>query len=211
MKRATLVIFVLVATIAVSFLLPKPKYESLDILSTLNIPEKFAGWKSMDVSKEFNLKDDRYNFISDVFARLYMNKNGKQLLFLILDAGNFHNPKVCYKSSGFSVNDLGNVTISTDYSKFNAKAIYMERQSAGMNLYYWLVIDKKIESWTGQKLVEFWSSLFNKKKSGLMVRLEIPVSEGGIKLGREFLKNLNTALTLEQKEYLFGEEGFKQK
>ncbi len=192
----------------VSFLLPKPKYQSLNILTELKIPTEFGDWTSIDLSKELNLQDDRYNFISNVFARLYKNSQGNQLLFLILDAGNFHNPKICYTRSGFSVKDLGDVNFSTSTAAFKANALYMQRHNQGIMMFYWLCIDKKIVNWTGQKITELWSSLLNQKKVGLMVRLEIQTrGESGKKylaLGREFISSLNGYLTAEEKEYLFG-------
>ena len=208
MNRPLLTFILLFAAITAAFLVPKPKYTSLNLLKDLNIPAEFPGWRSIDVSKELNLKDDRYNFISDVFARVYQNRYGEQLLFLVLDAGNFHNPKVCYTSSGFSIKEMGTVKIPTTDKPFEATGLFMKRQDAGQVMLYWLCIDKEIVSWTGQKMTEFWASLFNQKKSGLMVRLEIPLkgrSEGyGVKLGSDFIETLSRALNAEQKEYLFG-------
>jgi EpsI family protein len=213
MKKPIVISLLLIVAIAASFLLPKQKYASLNILENLNIPTEFPGWTSIDFSKELNLQDDRYNFISDVFARVYQNRKGEQLLLLVLDAGNFHNPKVCYRSSGFSVKELGDAKFSTPNTAFKANALLMERQKLGMYMYYWLCIDKKIVDWTGQKVTEFWSSLSQKKKTGLMVRMEIPTSdkskstrtpEASLALGREFLQTLSNHLTTEQKEYLFG-------
>lgn len=205
----------LVSAIAVSFLLPKPKYESLNILSNLNMPVEFAGWKSTDISKQLNiregdLKDDRYNFVNDIFARVYKNNKGQELLLLILDAGNFHNPKVCYTSSGFAIRDMGEVNFQTNEKTFHATALQMSKQEYQMSLFYWLTIDKKIVNWTGQKITEFWSSLLNKKKAGLMVRLEIPSLKGregdSLLLGRDFIQTLDQELNTEQKEYLFGRQ-----
>jgi len=208
MKKPFLITILLLVTIVVSFLIPKPKYVSLNILDTLDIPTIFPGWRSVDVSKQLNLKDDRYNFISDVFARMYQNLEGEQLLFLILDAGNFHNPKVCYTSSGFAIKELGKIDFMIKNDVFQATGLSMEKPNLRMNMFYWLCIDKKIVDWTGQKMIELWSSLSNKKKAGLMVRLEIPsdskTSEEALALGRDFIKTLNRFLTPEQREYLFG-------
>jgi EpsI family protein len=203
-----------ITAMAVSFLIPVPKYTSLNILKEINIPTEFPGWRSFDVSKQLNLKDDRYNFISDVFARIYQNRKGQQLLFLVLDAGNFHNPKVCYTSSGFDVKELDSVELSSTEGPFNSSALLMQREKGGLFMFYWLCIDKKIVGWTGQKMLELWSSLSNKKKAGIMVRIEIPLGEitdknivqdNSIALGRDFIQALDKSLTLDQKEYLFGQ------
>jgi EpsI family protein len=208
MKRFMALGVLLLLAAGVAFLIPKPEYTSLNVLEELDIPKHFSGWTSQDVAHELNLKDERYNFISDIFARLYENEQGQQLLFLILDAGNFHNPRICYNSSGFSVRDLGTVPMKMGTRTIEANALIMERQNLSVHMFYWLCIDQKIVDWTGQKILEFWASLFNKKKAGLMVRLEIYSqnisSEEAQQLGRQFIRDLNGHLPERQKEYLFG-------
>ncbi|MCA9399083.1 MAG: EpsI family protein [Candidatus Omnitrophica bacterium] len=209
MKRAVLISIMLILTMVISFLVPKPKYEGTNILDNMNIPKSFPGWRSYDISKELDLKDERYNFISDAFARVYLNRKGEAVLLLVLDAGNFHNPKVCYTSTGFNVQELEKVRFDLSSTSVDANALYMERQESGMALLYWLIIDKKPVTWTQQKVLELWSSLFNKKKTGLMVRMEIPLNKGrtqeeALALSREFIQSLNQSLTTEQKSYLFG-------
>ena len=89
--RLYISITLLLATIVIAFGLPKPRYKSPEIISQLDIPTAMGDWHSEDVSEQLNLqKDDRYAFISDVFARQYSSLFGGRLLFLVLDAGNFH-------------------------------------------------------------------------------------------------------------------------
>lgn len=207
MKRPHIISIVLFLVIGVAFGIPRPKYESLKILSSLNLPTRFAGWDSIDYAGELDLREDRYNFISDIFARLYKNRRGEYLLFLVLDAGNFHNPQVCYTSSGFKVEETAGIKIPIPDRTIVASALFMERHDLNMTMLYWLCIDKKIVDWAGQKFIELWSSIFNKKKAGLMVRLEIPTTgdrQAAMDLAKEFIEDLNNNLTEEQKEYLFG-------
>ncbi|MBN1587105.1 MAG: EpsI family protein [Candidatus Omnitrophica bacterium] len=207
-RRPLPILALLLAIMGAAFLLPKPRYASLDILAELDIPMAFADWKGREVAGELNLKDDRYNFVNDVCARIYQNSKGEQLLFLVLDAGNFHNPKVCYTSSGFVVKDLGNKQFEAGDTSFEAQALSMQRQSYEVLLFYWLCIDRKIKSWTGQKVSELWASLTNRKKAGLMVRLEILAKERqqeqGYALGRRFIGDLSKSISTEDREYLFG-------
>ncbi|MCG8430629.1 MAG: EpsI family protein [Candidatus Omnitrophica bacterium] len=208
MKRPALLSLLLLITIAVSFLLPKPEYAGVNILKELRIPHAFAGWRSQDASWQLDMQDDRYNFITDAFLRLYQNRQGDQIMFLILDAGNFHNPKVCYTSSGFSVQELEDVESKTRHNTFKAQALYLEKEPDALTMLYWLCIDRKMVDWTGQKMIELWSSLMNRKKAGLMVRLEIHAGiktrEECIALGQDFIRTLQNYLTTEEKEYLFG-------
>ncbi len=211
MKRPVLISILILAAMCCAFILPKPKYESLDILSSLEIPTRMPGWVSVDVAKELNLKDERYNFIQNAFARVYRNQYGEELLLLILDAGNFHNPKVCYTSSGFLVKEMDDTTFEAGDKSVKSVSLDMEnqKQDQGVFLFYWLCIDKKIKDWAGQKASELWASLFNKRKAGLMFRMEIPAqgrtSSQAVALGQEFVKSLSDRMPPDQRQYLFGE------
>lgn len=207
-NRPLVIIVILTLAIGACFALPKAKYTSVKIVSKLNIPERMYDWKSQDFSEKLNKDDLRYNFISDIFARLYINYYRENLLLLILDAGNFHNPKICFGASGYKIRELENLKINLDDKDFNAHALYMQKGDEGMLLVYWISIDKKIVDWTEQKWRELWYSLFNKKRTGLMIRLDIPTSpnnvENSLKLARSFIKDLSLKVSPRDAEYLFG-------
>lgn len=206
--KQILVITIIGIAMLIAFTLPKPKYQGLNILKQINIPANFGQWSGKDVSQNLNLNDDRYKFISDIFARTYTNKEGASLLLLILDAGNFHNPKVCYGSSGYTIKELGDEIIKSAGRTFRATALYTQKPGEGYVLMYWLCIDKRITGWTDQKAKEFWASLIGKKKAGLMVRLDIPSSEqttsGAIALGKRFISDLSKSLSAQDLEFIFG-------
>lgn len=215
-KKAAIVIILVILTMLVSFVLPKPKYTSPDVLSQLNIPESFDSWRSRDISNEINTDGDIYNFVSRIFARQYarsiyyslLDKDVEVLTLLILDAGNFHNPKVCYGSSGYKITELDDMELAAGSKKFEAHALSMEKGGEGLVMIYWICIDKKIVGWAGQKALELWTSLLRDKKAGLMVRLDIPARKGNpetsLRIAQEFIKDLSINLTPEQSEYLFG-------
>lgn len=208
MKNPVLIIVLLLVTMGASFFIPLPKYTSLNILSTIDIPTQMPGWRSVDVSKELNLKDERYNFINNVFARIYYNGYGEQVLFLVLDAGNFHNPKVCYTSTGFKVQELQDASFDFGQKRMHTTALHMDKPQQGLYMFYWLCIDQKIQTWGGQKLAELWSTLLNKKKAGLMVRMEIPdqfrTPQQAESLAQDLLGAINKAIKPEQREFVFG-------
>ena len=200
-----------IAAMVIAFALPKWKYRGADTLLQVNIPAEMKDWQSIDVSGSMKskMKDQEvYNFVGDVFARAYVNYLGERLLMLVLDAGNFHNPKVCYGSSGYKITELEDLELDAGGKKFMAHALYMEKGGDGLTMVYWICIDKKIVGWTEQKMIELWSSILHKKKAGLMVRLDIPTrvgnSEVSLRLARDFVKDLSRGLSPEQAEYLFG-------
>ena len=123
--RIYITTFLLLATIMVSFGLPKPKYVSPNILGKLDIPYSLSDWRSEDAGQTINQQkgDDRYNFISEIFARIYGTNHRESLLFIVLDAGNFHHPKVCFGSSGYQIKELADknntVVMVTLQRRFN--------------------------------------------------------------------------------------------
>ncbi len=195
---------------AISFGLPKSKYKSPNILLQLKIPFYADGWYGKNVSDKLNLRDERYNFISEIFARLYMNKYNESLVFLILDAGNFHNPKACFGSSGYHARDLADTEFNTGKHRFKARTIYFQKGEEGFIVIYWICIDKKRVDWTRQKLLQLWYSLFNKEKVGLMVRLDMPVNfrnfNSSVKNAQDFITDISSEIPAEQAEYIFGKQ-----
>lgn len=205
--RYIIITSILIAVIGVSYGLPKPKYTSPKIVSNLNLPYRIYSWYGRDFSGNFNPNDLRYNFISEMFAHLYTRFDDNVLL-IVLDAGNFHNPKVCFGASGYSVTDLPDTEFKAGDKKFKGKTVFFEKAGEGYLISYWLCIDKKITDWTGQKIKEFFYSILNKQKTGLMVRLEIPTKreniDSAVKLSKEFVSDLSDKLNEEQSDYLFG-------
>lgn len=208
MKKQIVVMILLAVTMAAAFGLPKPKYTSPNIIPQLEIPLVFEGWRGKDVSDELNLGDDRYKFVSKIFSGSYVNRYRENLMFLVLDAGNFHHPKVCFGSSGFEVKDLPDVEFDVDGRKIKAKALYTRKGDEGYLLIYWIAINKDIVDWTGQKFLQLWYSMFNKQKIGLMVRFDIPTSEdridSSIKLAKEFLAGVAPRIPAGYRGYMFG-------
>lgn len=214
--RLYITILLLLAAILICFALPKPKYESPDIISTLDIPTTLRDWRSKDMARELNLEgDDRYKFISNVFARLYGNRYGENLLFLVLDAGNFHHPKVCFGSSGFKMRDLDDTEFSIGNRTFKAKTLLARKGpgglpagQAGFVVIYWMVINKQRVGWTEQKFQQLWYQLFNKEKIGVMGRLDIPIEDDNtqlaINLAQKFIRDLSRAVPPDDAEHMFG-------
>lgn len=207
--KSIIVVIILLVTLAASYALPKVKYKSPDIVSTLEIPYRTGNWRGKDMSNRINQNDLRYNFISKIFTRGYVNFYGEHLLLLILDAGNFHNPKVCFGSSGYKIKDLPDVELKlTNGKNIKAKAIFADKQNGGYVLIYWITINKKVVDWTQQKILQLWYSMFNKEKVGLMVRLDIPATEStikeAIKNAQSFWDEASSQIPKEQADYLFG-------
>ncbi len=210
-KKQLITVIFLTLTIAVSFYLPRHKYTSPKIIPELKIPQNINGWwYGSDVSKKLNLQDERYNFVSDVFASVYANKYRESLLFIILDAGNFHHPKVCFGSSGYKIKETPQAAFKVGGREFKPNILFAQKGKEELLIIYWICIDKKIVNWAEQKLNQLWFSMFNKQKTGLMIRLDIPAQENkipdSISTAEEFLNDLIKNLPPEQADYIFGKK-----
>lgn len=208
-NRIIIISTLLLATMIVAFALPKPKYVSPDIIGALTIPESLSDWRSKDMAGELNLtRDDRYNFIKSAFARLYGTREQKTLLFLLLDAGNFHHPKVCFGSSGYKLRELDDTTLTLPNRSIKAKTLLAQKDTGGFVIMYWMVINQTKVNWTEQKFQQLWYQLFNKEKIGVMGRLDIPIEgndvQGAIKLAQKFIEDLSKELSDRDSEYIFG-------
>ena len=198
----------LAAAFLSAYILPKPHYAGANLLPKFAALQTLSGWTSRDVAATLDLDDERYNFISDVFARTYTAPDGRTLLFLILDAGNFHHPKVCFTSAGFDVKELRDFPVTSGGEPFAAKALYASKGPDAFLVLYWLAIDGRVVDWTGQKFNQFWSSLLHKRRPGLMVRLDIPIPkdhpEKALAFAQSFLSDVSRTLPPESAPYLFG-------
>lgn len=209
MKKIAITTFWLLITMVIAFGIPKPQYESLNILSQLKIPASLPDWQSTEMASQLKGSgDERYRFISDIFARQYTNIYRESVLFIILDAGNFHHPRACFTNAGFQLHELEDIIFNTPQKKVVAKANLFDKNGEKLLVVYWLTINGKQVDWAKQKIEELWHSLINKKKTGLMVRLDIPVRQGNIdealKLAQKFVSDLARDLPEQEQHYLFG-------
>lgn len=202
---------ILIAAITAVNTLPKPKYEGTSILSDLNMPTELRDWRSIDYSGNIaETKDDRYNFLSGAFARIFGVREGRSLLMLILDAGNFHHPQLCYAGSGFKIKELSDTELTTYRGPVRVKTFLASKEATKEKIVvmYWMCINKQKVDWTEQKFTQLWHSLFNKKQVGLMTRLDLPAGDGDIDaavaFGQRFIVDLTKEIPTEKSEWLFG-------
>lgn len=208
-KQGLIIVTILLFTSIYCFAFPKTnKYEGLNILSQFKIPLEMNGWMGKDVEQTWDREDGAYNFVSQTLDREYVNSDGNNLFLLVLDAGNFHNPKVCSDSSGYKVTELNDLEFHLLNRDFKAYSLYVEKGTDGFLIVYWMCIDKSIVDWKGQKVKQLWFSLINKKRAGLMVRLAIPAKEDTIHdaifLTKNFIIDLSQAISPEHAAYIFG-------
>jgi EpsI family protein len=206
-NKIFVVTILLLAAIAASFGVPRPKYQGLNVLAKLNVPLVIGDWQGKDVA-DLNMEDGRYNFISKIFARTYANKEGVNLDLFILDAGNFHNPKICFTGAGFKISEVPDKNFMVSGKPFRCHSLIVEKDNERYLLTYWITIDKKNVDWFEQKANQLFSSLVNRKKAGLMCRIDLPFHKGeeaaALALTERFINDLAAQTGSEGRDYIFG-------
>lgn len=208
--RYILVTSLLAASILFSFVFTnEARYRGARFIDGLDMPDTFAGWKGVDMSEKLraNLQGTGYEFISESLAYQYSDKDERGLLFLIINARDFHYPNACLINSGYEVKELDKTELNASGRIINAYTLLSDNSL----ILYWIVIDKKlVNNWAEQKMKQLYFSLFDKKNIGLLVRLDIQVegddSEQGIALARKLVNDLSGALAPEQADYIFGKK-----
>ncbi len=207
-QKPLLISILLVIAIVLAYGTPRPKYQGTVILKTITLPDKMGDWSGEDVEQKLNLGQDKYFFIDEIKTKKYVNSQGMTIYFTLLDAGNFHHPRLCFSGAGYTPEDLPDTHFEISYAKFQAPTIFFKKTGEDTLVIYWLCINKQRVDWAGQKLKEFWFSLWGKKRTGFTVRLDIPINEQNIKpalvFAQDLVKTLSSSMPRAQAEYIFG-------
>lgn len=213
MTKSYIVIIFLLSAILLSFPFSSIKYRGTNFISHLEMPSQISGLVGQDVKEalDLNSEDAKYDFISETLAYEYKDKEGNKLIFIILNAADFHHPHVCFTGAGFKIKELRDTEFNIPGSSFKAHTLFTERGEESFLSLYWISIDKKIiHDWIEQKVKQLYFSMFNRKRVGLMIRIDIPVKKENINdalaLSRQFVSDLASSLPYEKAEYIFGKK-----
>ncbi len=203
---------VIILSVSFVYLVPRAKYKGAPVTSgVLNaVPENVKSWQGTDISGMNNQeKGHVYNFISRIVAYQYENKKVSEygISFIILDAGNFHYPKVCFKGSGFVSEELPEQTLRIGKKRLKVRLLLNKKKNGSLLTVYWICIDKHIvRTWTEQKIKQLYYSLFNKDRVGLMIRVDVPLTKNikeSFDIAEEFLNDLYDVFPLDYRDYIF--------
>ena len=210
-NKHIIVVIVLLMTIIVVHYIHQAKYIGTNFISGIDIPLFFSAWQGTNVSNALNINTANadFNFINQALAHNYINREGQNLLLIILDAGNFHHPKVCFTGAGYNITELPDSEFQFSERSLKAHTLFIERGKDSFLSFYWIVIDKSVaHEWIEQKFKQLFYSLFNKKRIGLMIRMDIPAKQKDINnasiMARQFLTDLSHDLKPEDADYILG-------
>lgn len=211
-SKAIIIIVLLSLTLIATLSIPRARYVGTGFISKLSLPVSINNWKGKDITDSLDLDFDKNwnKFISESLIYEYINDAGDRLNFIILDAGNFHHPNVCFTASGFEIEELADTEFNITDRHIKAHTLFTTKSNKESISFYWIIIDKIIvESWVKQKMKQLYFSLFNRQRVGLMVRIDVPAKERNIQeailIAEEFLNKLFNVLPPEQSQFIFGE------
>lgn len=211
LTKTWIVFILLLCSVVISYSIPRATYVGSDIISKIDVPLKINEWQGKDVSDQLKLDItiDTNKFISETKIIQYINNQGDKLNFIILDAGNFHHPNVCFTAAGYEIKELDDTKFTLSGRTIQAKTLYTSKNQESAVSLYWIIIDKKITyNWIEQKIKQLYFSMFNKKRIGLMVRFDITTdsdnTDKAINTAKQFILGLNQSLSPEKAEYIFG-------
>ena len=209
-RKCVILIIILSLTMIISFILPKTKYKSFDIIRYLDIPLQFNGWSGKPISNQYKQFEKAYNFISKSEQIHYVNRHGMSAYLSLLDAGNLHNPKTCYTSIGYQPQYLSVYNFNLENNKkLKLPAFLMQKKNNKFLTMYWICVNGKRVNWLTHKFNELLSTFLNKKRMNLMVRLDIPADpqnmDIALTVAKNFIQDLYSALDKHKAVYIFGE------
>ena len=223
MKTKSLIfIAIILIPIAVSFGLPKIKYQSFEIIKYLNIPLTIGNWLGKELPKnedeikkwDFINNSKQYHFYKMYGPYIYHNysftkKDGSQLYFSLLNAGNFHNPKNCYTGIGYKPRYEGKYNIILGKNTlYQFDSYLMLKKNSDLLTTYWMCVDGKRVNWLELKLNELICSLTNKESINLLIRIDVPTNrsntDNALAITKDFIRDLYGTLDKNRLVYIFG-------
>jgi len=212
--KFTVSMAIILVAVCIVYFTPKAKHQSSrkEVLSVMgSIPDAFGRWRGRNIDVEIDREQPVYNFLSKALSKFYYDLYlpDKGVFFVLLDAGNFHYPKICMMGGGMKTTDLPQRTIDVQGNKIPLYLILAEGEQSTSLITYWICIDKHLVTrWSEQKIRQLFYTMFNKKSTGFMIRADIICPDGDIDKGvqyvEKFFNDMYKDLPDETREYLFG-------
>jgi hypothetical protein len=209
--KSLIIIAIISISIAVSFFLPKIRYQGFDIIKYLSIPLSIGNWFGRVMPNTDEELKEKFTFINKSKQYYFWKKDGSEIYFSLLNAGNFHNPKNCYTGIGYKPRYEGtnNIKLAKN-TTLQFDSWLMLKKNNDLLTTYWMCIDGKKVSWLELKLNELICSLTNRKSINVLTRIDVPTNpkdtDKALMLTKNFIRDLYGSLDKNKRFYLFGEK-----
>jgi hypothetical protein len=207
--KSLIIIAILSISIVASFCFPKTRYQSFDIIEYLNIPLSIKNWSGSEMPNNDEKLKKNFNFINNSKQYYFWKEDGTEIYFSLLNAGNFHNPKICYTGIGYKPRHEGthNIKLAKN-TTLQLETYLMLKENNTLITTFWMCIDGKRVNWVEQKLLELTRSITNRQSINVSTRIDVPTnpenSDNALAVTKNFISDLYETLDKNKKVYIFG-------
>lgn len=179
-KSYLFIIFLFIASTAISWQLYFKIYSQKDTVSIHAFPQMIADWSAEEIP--ISQQDKAILETDNVFVRRYTNPQGEEVyLFIVYSQNNrkvSHPPEVCYTGSGATIINNVHDSFSTDSSLEDIKVnrVTVEQGRERQIFFYWFKVGDAFTSnyWKQQGLIAL-KSFLGQPSSSALIRISIPV------------------------------------
>lgn len=224
-SKSVIIIAIIFIPIAATFLLPKTRYQSFDIIEYLNIPLLIGNWLGEEMPNTDEELKKKFTFInkskqfyfwkkheSGQYQYYHFSKDdGSEVYFTLLNAGNFHNPKSCYTGIGYKPRYEGKDNILLENKNVLQFDTYlMLKENNDLLTTYWMCVNGKKVNWLDLKLNEIICSITNRESINVLTRIDIYTNPAdtskALTTTKDFIRELYETLDKNKRVYIFGKE-----
>jgi EpsI family protein len=207
--KSLIIIAIIFITILVSFYSPKIRYQSFDILEYINMPLSIGNWLGKELPNKDEEEKKAFTYINKSKQYYFWKKDGSEIYFSLLNAENFHDPKVCYTGIGYKPRYEGTHKINLSKSTTLQFDTYlMLKKNNTLLTTYWMCINGKNVNWLELKLNKRIYALTNKESINVLTRIDVPTNpkntEKALAVTKDFLRDLYRILDKNKSVYVFG-------
>lgn len=183
----------------------------------LVIPRQFGGWKELQQSTGQIVNPQQAELLkklySQVLTRTYINQSGAMIMLSLAYGSNqsdglaLHYPDVCYPAQGFKVKAVQNTELETPFGTIRGRQLSTELGNRKEPVTYWSTIgDHVVRGGTETKLSQLTYGFKGQVPDGLIFRVSSinKDTDMAYKLQAQFVDNLLSAVTAEQRQFLAG-------
>lgn len=209
-NRIILAILLVVISLSWIYVFKKNQtYQAAGIFQKLDLPRQIDGWNGQEVKQDLQLGQGLFSYIGAYQMLKYKHQDGRIIFVTLMDAGNFHHPKLCFKGSGYVAQEHANTLLNLQHKTMSVETTFFKKPRENTLVIYWLTVNQHHVNWTEQKAWDLLFRLLGKKREGLIVRIDVLTGSQGVNQSIEAVKDFTRSLSEHVDEntrlYLFGD------
>ena len=182
-------------------------------------PQHFGDWKidttvvPLEVSPE--LKAKVASTYDQTLSRTYINSQGYRIMLSVAYGGNqssdstqVHRPEFCYTAQGFSIKEVGNISLPIDSIKLPIRQLVATQGNRVEPISYWVTVgNQATQPGLGRKILQLKYGLSGKVPDGMLVRVSSidDYPETAYKQQERFVRQLFSVIDSKYKNRVYGD------